>query len=214
MIKVYQGDEVIGTKNLSDLSKTSTNGTYTIDGLKLSNDASVELRLEGTHQLETGVYLYSSEVRSENGEKKTAQTFVGIASGTQKVDLRVLVNLAITDPVAKIIRSGSEQEQLVTTTQDRTCTETKTLTHYSNDVQITTTQVDRSGRSWETTGSRIGNRPLPPTSRPRSRRLPKRPRLPRRPSPRSFPAMTCRRPATRAGCTTFSPSSAPSVSPS
>lgn len=125
MIKVYQGDEVIGTKNLSDLSKTSTNGTYTIDGLKLSNNASVELRLEGTHQLETGVYLYSSEVRSENGEKKTAQTFVGIASGKQKVDLRVLVNLAITDPVAKIIRSGSEQEQLVTTTQDRTCTETK-----------------------------------------------------------------------------------------
>ena len=149
VIKVYQGDEVIGTKNLSDLSKTSENGTYTIDGLKLSNGANVELRLEGTHQLDTGVYLYSSEVRSENGEKKTAQTFVGIASGTQKVDLRVMVNLAITDPVAKIIRSGSEQEQLVTTTQDRTCTETKTLTHYSNDVQITTTQVDRSGRSWE-----------------------------------------------------------------
>ena len=149
VIKVYQGNEVIGTKNLSDLSKTSENGTYTIDGLKLSNNASVTLRLEGTHQLETGVYLYSSEVRSENGEKKTAQTFVGIASGTQKVDLRVLVDLAITDPVAKIIRSGSEQEQLVTTTQDRTCTETKTLTHYSNDVQITTTQVDRSGRSWE-----------------------------------------------------------------
>ena len=149
VINVYQGNEVIGTKRLSELTGTSTNGTYTIDGLKLSNGANVELRLEGTHQLETGVYLYSSEVRSENGEKKTAQTFVGIASGTQKVDLRVLVNLAITDPVAKIIRSGSEQEQLVTTTQDRTCTETKTLTHYSNDVQITTTQVDRSGRSWE-----------------------------------------------------------------
>lgn len=149
VINVYQGDEKIGTKKLSDLTGTSENGTYTIDRLKLSNGANVELRLEGTHQLETGVYLYSSEVRSENGEKKTAQTFVGIASGTQKVDLRVLVNLAITDPVAKIIRSGSEQEQLVTTTQDRTCTETKTLTHYSNDVQITTTQVDRSGRSWE-----------------------------------------------------------------
>ena len=149
VINVYQGDEVIGTKRLSELTGTSENGTYTIDGLKLSNGANVELRLEGTHQLETGVYLYSSEVRSENGEKKTAQTFVGIASGTQKVDLRVMVDLAITDPVAKIIRSGSEQEQLVTTAQDRTCTETKTLTHYSNDVQITTTKVDRSGRSWE-----------------------------------------------------------------
>ena len=148
VIIVYQGNEVIGTKNLSDLSKTSANGTYTIDRLKLSNTASVELRLVGTHQLETGVYLYSSEVR-ENEKQKTAQTFVGIASGTQKVDLWVLVNLAITDPVAKIIRSGSEQEQLVTTTQDRTCTETKTLTHYSNDVQITTTKVERIGRSWE-----------------------------------------------------------------
>ena len=149
VINVYQDNEVIGTKRLSELTGTSADGTYTIDGLKLSNNASVELRLEGTHELETGVYLYSSEVRSENGEEKTAQTFVGIASGKQTVDLRVLVNLKITDPVAKIIRSGSEQEQLVTTTQDRTCTETKTLTRYSNDVQITTTQIDRSGRSWE-----------------------------------------------------------------
>ena len=170
VINVYQGDEVIGTKRLSELTGTSENGTYTIDGLKLSNGANVELRLEGTHQLETGVYLYSSEVRSENGEKKTAQTFVGIASGTQKVDLRVLVNLAITDPVAKIIRSGAEQEQLVTTTQDRTCTETKTLTHYSNDVQITTTQVDRSGRSWENHWQSHWEPTTPaPTSRPRNR---------------------------------------------
>ena len=70
VIKVYQGDEVIGTKRLSELTGTSTNGIYTIDGLKLSNNANVELRLEGTHQLETGVYLYSSEVRSENDKTK------------------------------------------------------------------------------------------------------------------------------------------------
>lgn len=181
VIKVYQGDEVIGTKNLSDLSKTSTNGTYTIDGLKLSNNASVELRLEGTHQLETGVYLYSSEVRSENGEKKTAQTFVGIASGKQKVDLRVLVNLAITDPVAKIIRSGSEQEQLVTTTQDRTCTETKTLTRYSNDVQITTTQVDRSGRSWENHWQSHWEPTTPPDQPPEEPEEPETPEAPETP---------------------------------
>ena len=181
VIKVYQGDEVIGTKNLSDLSKTSTNGTYTIDGLKLSNNASVELRLEGTHQLETGVYLYSSEVRSENGEKKTAQTFVGIASGKQKVDLRVLVNLAITDPVAKIIRSGSEQEQLVTTTQDRPCTETKTLTRYSNDVQITTTQVDRSGRSWENHWQSHWEPTTPPDQPPEEPEEPETPEAPETP---------------------------------
>lgn len=181
VINVYQGDEKIGTKKLSDLTGTSTNGTYTIDGLKLSNGANVELRLEGTHQLETGVYLYSSEVRSENGEKKTAQTFVGIASGTQKVDLRVLVNLAITDPVAKIIRSGSEQEQLVTTTQDRTCTETKTLTHYSNDVQITTTQVDRSGRSWENHWQSHWEPTTPPDQPPEEPEEPETPEAPETP---------------------------------
>lgn len=180
VINVYQGKEVIGTKRLSELTGTSTNGTYTIDGLKLSNGASVELRLEGTHQLETGVYLYSSEVRSENGEKKTAQTFVGIASGTQKVDLRVLVDLAITDPVAKIIRSGSEQEQLVTTTQDRTCTETKTLTHYSNDVQITTTQVDRSGRSWENHWQSHWE-PTPGPDQPEEPKTPETPETPETP---------------------------------
>ena len=178
VINVYQGDKKIGTKMLPDPTGTSTNGTYTIDGLKLSNNANVELRLEGTHQLETGVYLYSSEVRSENGEKKTAQTFVGIASGTQKVDLRVLVNLAITDPVAKIIRSGSEQEQLVTTTQDRTCTETKTLTHYSNDVQITTTQVDRSGRSWENHWQSHWEPTTPPDQPPEEPETPETPETP------------------------------------
>lgn len=176
-INVYQGDKKIGTKKLSDLTETSENGTYTIDGLKLSNNASVELRLEGTHQLETGVYLYSSEVR-ENENQKTAQTFVGIASGTQKVDLRVLVNLAITDPVAKIIRSGSEQEQLVTTTQDRTCTETKTLTHYSNDVQITTTQVDRSGRSWENHWQSHWEPTTPPDQPPEEPETPETPETP------------------------------------
>ena len=181
VINVYQGNEVIGTKRLSELTGTSENGTYTIDGLKLSNGANVELRLEGTHQLETGVYLYSSEVRSENGEKKTAQTFVGIASGTQKVDLRVLVNLAITDPVAKIIRSGSEQEQLVTTTQDRTCTETKTLTHYSNDVQITTTQVDRSSRSWENHWQSHWEPTTPPDQPPEEPEEPETPEAPETP---------------------------------
>lgn len=181
VINVYQGDKKIGTKRLSELTGTSENGTYTIDGLKLSNNANVELRLEGAHQLETGVYLYSSEVRSENGEKKTAQTFVGIASGTQKVDLRVLVNLAITDPVAKIIRSGSEQEQLVTTTQDRTCTETKTLTHYSNDVQITTTQVDRSGRSWENHWQSHWEPTTPPDQPPEEPEEPETPETPETP---------------------------------
>ena len=187
-INVYQGDKKIGTKKLSDLTETSENGTYTIDGLKLSNKASVELRLEGTHQLETGVYLYSSEVRSENGEKKTAQTFVGIASGTQKVDLRVLVNLAITDPVAKIIRSGSEQEQLVTTTQDRTCTETKTLTHYSNDVQITTTQVDRSGRSWENHWQ-LHWEPTPGPDQPEEPKTPETPETPEIPETPETPVV-------------------------
>lgn len=181
VINVYQGDKKIGTKMLSDPTGTSTNGTYTIDGLKLSNNANVELRLEGTHQLETGVYLYSSEVRSENGEKKTAQTFVGIASGTQEVDLRVLVDLAITDPVAKIIRSGSEQEQLVTTTQDRTCTETKTLTRYSNDVQITTTQVDRSGRSWENHWQSHWEPTTPPDQPPEEPEEPETPEAPETP---------------------------------
>lgn len=181
VINVYQDDKKIGTKKLSDPTGTSTNGTYTIEGLKLSNGANVELRLEGTHRLETGVYLYSSEVRSENGEKKTAQTFVGIASGTQKVDLRVLVNLAITDPVAKIIRSGSEQEQLVTTTQDRTCTETKTLTHYSNDVQITTTQVDRSSRSWENHWQSHWEPTTPPDQPPEEPEEPEAPEAPETP---------------------------------
>lgn len=170
-IEIYRNDE-----SEYPLKRIGLNFPVFKDGGEVT-----ELLWDKGNTVETGVYLYSSEVRSENGEKKTAQTFVGIASGKQKVDLRVLVNLAITDPVAKIIRSGSEQEQLVTTTQDRTCTETKTLTRYSNDVQITTTQVDRSGRSWENHWQSHWEPTTPPDQPPEEPEEPETPEAPETP---------------------------------
>jgi len=62
------------------------NGTYTISGLKLSENKefNFDLRLEGTQYLENGVYVYQAV-----GGREESQTMVGIAQGEREVDLSV-----------------------------------------------------------------------------------------------------------------------------
>ncbi|MBQ3107896.1 MAG: thioester domain-containing protein, partial [Firmicutes bacterium] len=62
------------------------NGTYTISGLKLSENKefNFDLRLEGTQYLENGVYVYQAV-----GGREESQTMVGIAQGEREVDISV-----------------------------------------------------------------------------------------------------------------------------
>ena len=60
------------------------NGTYTLSGLKLSEneDFSFDLKLQGTQYLEQGAYIYTAY-----GGVEESQTFVGLAEGMHTVDL-------------------------------------------------------------------------------------------------------------------------------
>lgn len=70
------------------------NGTYTIEDLEIFEGVNITLNLEGTQDLERGVYLYTSEIYDE----KTSQTFVGVAEGERKVDLEVSLKFEVEDP--------------------------------------------------------------------------------------------------------------------
>lgn len=62
------------------------NGVYTLTGLQLSEgtDFSFNLTLEGTQEIENGVYVYQAY-----GDRSASQTLVGLASGSQNVEVSV-----------------------------------------------------------------------------------------------------------------------------
>lgn len=62
------------------------NGVYTLTDLQLqeNEDFVFDLRLEGTQYLKEGVYIYTA-----HGGSSESQTMVGIAGGTQEVDVSV-----------------------------------------------------------------------------------------------------------------------------
>ena len=66
-------------------------GVYTLKGLQLSenSDFKFDLKLEGTQILKEGVYVYSS-----HGGRGASQTLVGLAAGTQNVDVAASMTIS------------------------------------------------------------------------------------------------------------------------
>ena len=95
-------------KLLANGSRSSTEHTYTIRDLELAEGVKINLNLSGTQNLAEGAYLYSAAVYS------TSQTFIGVASGTQEVNLNVQMEFSVTDPQAKVkhtTEKWSEKEE-------------------------------------------------------------------------------------------------------
>ena len=65
-------------------------GVYTLTGLHLTENVDFDLRLEGTQYLNEGVYLYTAE-----GGRLASQTLVGMASGSQKVEVGVTISFDV-----------------------------------------------------------------------------------------------------------------------
>jgi len=107
-----------------DIKEYENATTYILRDIQLSENVNITLNLAGTQNLAQGVYLYSAETYS------TSQTFVGVASGTRKVDLNVNLTFEVTEPSA----------QLTTTTEKsgrkKTDTETYEKTYTRTDKRI------------------------------------------------------------------------------
>lgn len=68
------------------------NGNYTIRNIILTEgNQEFNITLEGVQNLETGIYLYSSEIRNEEGVDTSSQTMVGMASGHHAVNVSMTV---------------------------------------------------------------------------------------------------------------------------
>lgn len=146
-------------KLLADGTTSTTENTYTIRDLELAEGVNINLNLSGTQNIAQGAYLYSAEVYS------TSQTFVGLGSGTQNVNLNVQMAFSVTDPEAKVqhitetwsekdVKTESfmktdryKQEKKGTLTSQDVTVNTKV---YSTDVLVEVTErTTEKHRSWE-----------------------------------------------------------------
>lgn len=105
------------------------NGTYTIENLELAEGVNITLNLEGTQDLEKGVYIYTSE--KINGT--ASQSFVGVAEGERSVDLEVDLVFTVEDP--EIHHTAK------TTTQKRVDTQSGTKADSRTDTKDTTRTI-------------------------------------------------------------------------
>ena len=166
LVHVVVGGEIVETRRLAgDDSETqygvisrSEDGSYTLSGLKLADGVNIDLQLTGTQNIGEGVYLFTSEVRTEpvssdeNGKPVfSSQTFVGIESGRQSVDLSVSLNFTVSEATANIVTDMSSVTEQKVDTTETSRTDISTTTGGWTETAVTVTTVQQSDREWEVT---------------------------------------------------------------
>lgn len=146
--------------------KPDANGMYTISDIEIAEGVTVNLKLHGTQDLGTGVYIYTSL----EGSFHDSQTLVTLASGSRKVDLDIAMKLEVQDPTVTQTTSGETQYGTRTDTQAQSKTdvthrkstttkaawdrektvETESSLVYTSDVTLTSvsTRTVEEKRSW------------------------------------------------------------------
>jgi hypothetical protein len=184
LVTVYQDGKTIGVYNLTDdnnnnlsalsyTTNTDDTVTYTIPGITLKEGAIVTLNLKGTQNIERGVYIYMADA---------SQTFVGLADGSQDVNLNVELKFEVEEPDVQIATdtktsktetektdsdktTNTKTQYIVTTETDTSVSETSTInTKVYADVKIVNTSEKKttSAREWESTETVT----TPPTTKP------------------------------------------------
>lgn len=154
-ISIYQDGKVIGTKKLDgDCTFTSSKdgNVFTFENVTLSNGAKIELKLTGTHVLDQGVYLYSAASYDKS------QTFVGVATGSQNVDISTSLTINFSDPDAKLEMSGSTEEKTRTEASSTTRTDIITESDFFNEIETTETTVTETQLEWASSWENIIDR--------------------------------------------------------
>ena len=166
LVHVVVGGEVVETRRLAgDDSGTqygviprSGDGSYTLSGLKLAEGVNIDLRLTGTQNIGEGVYLFTSEVSTEpvsydgDGEPVfSSQTFVGVESGRQSVDLSVSLNFTVNEAAAGVVTDTASTTGRKVDATETSRTDTTTTTGGRTETAVTVTTVQKNDREWEVT---------------------------------------------------------------
>ena len=88
------------------------NGSYILSGITLTEgDVNFNITLEGIQNLQEGVYLYTSEVRTVDGAEESSQTFVGRGSGQRAVgvSMNLKFDLDVQDEIVVTERQWREE---------------------------------------------------------------------------------------------------------
>ena len=99
--------------------KPDANGIYTISDIEIAEGVTVNLKLDGTQDLGTGVYIYTSLEGSFND----SQTLITLATGKRKVDLDIAMTLGVQEPTVTREASGETQHGTRTDTVRQTKTD-------------------------------------------------------------------------------------------
>lgn len=125
---IYNGDTLLASHKLREATDVSGgSGTfkvsydqktgeaiYTVNGLEFTADTSVTMKLSGKQKLNSGAYLFRSDV---NGEQ--SQTFVGLVTGdsTRDLNLNVTLGFRVVEPIIEpAARASSRDKHTVTWT--------------------------------------------------------------------------------------------------
>lgn len=131
-------------ENSDGLTYDKKNNSYTFSGLTLESGAKLDLKLDGTQNLQEGVYLFSA-----NGGYNKAQTFVGVGNVQQEVNLNVELEFNVTDPAATQTAETTTYKQLYEEITTAEFDRKTTVTVKSAEVTVTQETTDELNRAWE-----------------------------------------------------------------
>lgn len=193
LVHVVVGGEIVETRRLAGddagtqygVVPRSGDGSYTLSGLKLADGVNIDLRLTGTQNIGEGVYLFTSEVSTEpvgydeDGEPVfSSQTFVGIESGRQSVDLSVSLNFTVNEAAAEIVTDTASTTERKVDTTETSRTDTTTTTGGWTETSVTVTTIQKNDREWEVTWEKGYTYPDPEPETPEKPEEPETPDTP------------------------------------
>ena len=193
LVHVVVGGEIVETRRLAGddtgtqygVVPRSGDGSYTLSGLKLADGVNIDLRLTGTQNIGEGVYLFTSEVSTEpvgydeDGEPVfSSQTFVGIESGRQSVDLSVSLNFTVNEAAAEIVTDTASTTERKVDATETSRMDTVTTTGGWTETAVTVTTIQQNDREWEVTWEKGYTYPDPEPETPEKPEEPETPDTP------------------------------------
>lgn len=129
--KIMAGGKEVGTS-------VSFKDVELIEGVKFT------INLDGTQELEEGVYIYTSEKIND----KPSQTFVGLAAGEHTVDLAVDMTFTVSEPEVQVKDPGALPGQTRVQTETERKHDTETVVTKLQKIEISTVEIEKTEREW------------------------------------------------------------------
>ncbi len=147
---VQSSDGAVYTKNLNTMTPDD-NGTYTINNIPLRENVTINLSIDGTQNLQNGVYVYrSAAFDTSDTTQAHSQTMVGMATGTVKRTVELDMNLSFNVDEADAQMDGSSNTSNYSR-KDRNVSKTNLEKHdeiVTALVEVTKTETLFTSEEW------------------------------------------------------------------